>query len=73
MSQGSGVTSTFWLSSRETAVQAHSELDSVGYGVGRAVKAPSGRGLWLTVTHAPEDLAEVITVVTAVDPSALKE
>ena len=73
MLQTSGMTSTFWLSSRETADQAHSELDSVGYAVGQAVKAPSGRGLWLTVSHKPEELAEVITVVTTVDPSALKE
>jgi len=67
------MTSTFWLSSRETAERAHAELGSVGYGLGRPVKAPSGRGLWLTVTHKPEELASVITVVTTVDPTAIKE
>jgi hypothetical protein len=73
MLQSSGMTTTFWLSSRETAEEAQSELDSVGYALGQAVKAPSGRGLWLTVTHKPEELVKVITVVTTVDPSAVKE
>jgi hypothetical protein len=67
------MTSTFWLSSRETAERAHSDLDSVGYALGKAVKAPSGRGLWLSVTHEPEELARIITMVTEVDPSAVKE
>ena len=73
MLRSSLLTSTFWLSSRETAEQAHCELDSVGYRLGPTVKAPSGRGLWLTVTHEPEELVNVITVVTKVDPSAVKE
>jgi len=73
MSQSIGMTSTFWLSSRETADHVRSELDSVGYALGQAVKAPSGRGLWLTVSHQPEELAKIISVVTTVDPSAVKE
>jgi hypothetical protein len=73
MLQTSGMTSTFWLSSRETAERAYSELDSVGYGLGQVVKAPSGLGLWLTVTHEPDDLVKLMNVITRVDPSAVKE
>lgn len=73
MLQSGRMTSTFWLSSRETAEQAHSQLDSVGYRLEQMVKAPSGLGLWLTVTHEPEELDDVITVVTTVDPSAVQE
>jgi hypothetical protein len=65
--------STFWISSREAAQQLHVELEAAGFTVGQDVKSPSGLGIWLTVTHQPENLAKVTTMITTVDPAATNE
>ena len=65
--------STFWISSREAAQQLHVELEAAGFTVGHDVKSPSGLGIWLTVKHQPEDLAQVTAKITTVDPAATNE
>ena len=67
------VLSTYWLSAKEHRGEVQRQLTEKGFEVADVTSRSRQSGIWLTVVHDPDQVADVLAIITRLDPLAALE
>ena len=67
------VLSTFWLTAEEHSDEVRRQLVEKGFDVVDTTRRARQPGVWLTVAHESDQTADVLAIITRVDPGAVCE
>ena len=65
--------STFWLTAAEHADEVQRQLVEKGFDVVDTARRARQPGIWLTVAHESDQAADVLAIITRVDPGVVRE
>ena len=67
------VPSTYWLSAKEHRGEVQRQLTEKGFEVADVTSRARQTGIWLPDLHDPDQVADVLAIITRVDPLAALE